>query len=212
MRKALGLLLIFGLGVVVGPLLYALIAAAMPPRQIPVVSANEAEVGRLIAVYRAELDRGRLFMSIIPPPNGKECGYDPEKVFPGQFSGMAEARRAGSFSDYEGYYALDKWRNQQRDEGYIAAIHMKMAKDMSRFEAGFLRRCIQSTVFAGWCKQRVAAFADQVDRFGPESRNFFIGGGHEDRVVCRYVDGVAARNGLPLAPVFNQETADRARW
>lgn len=203
--------LIFALGTVVGPIIIAAIVSAVPYQSPGVLPQKELEIGRLVAAYRAKLPHGQLFLTIVPPPDGKECGYDPNKVFPAQLETMVKARSARQWSDYEGYYALHQWRGQNRGEEFIAAIQEKMAIQLSRFEAGFLRRCIDATMISSFCMKKVERIGNEVVRFDSNRHHFLLAGGNEDRVVCGYVDGVAARKGLPLSRPFDQKIADESR-
>ena len=211
MLKFLRLIVIFALGAILGPVLIAGIAAAMPPFGNQLLPPKDAEIGKLVQAYRSQLPVGRLFMTVIPPPDGKECGYEPEKVFPGGWDSMIDSHRSGQFSDYAGYYALHKWREGSEDDGFIEAIREQLGKDLSRFESGFLGRCIQSTVFASQCMAKVEAIGAKVRRFDPKRQSQTLAGGHEDNIVCLYVDGVAARHAIRLSPPFSQQFADSHR-
>lgn len=196
--KNLGLgMALFGLGAVLGPLILAAGSAYIYTSED---DFGSDEHGRLIDAYQDSLEPHRLFLSIIPPEDGAECGYNPDDVFPDSINGMASAFNNGSYASYSGYWALDEWRNKQRDEAYIAAIELEMSEEVSQFEAGFLRRCIEGTLFAEPCKRRIESFGKKIDRFGNDLPKIGPASGHEDAVVCGFVDGVAARQGVPLAP------------
>lgn len=186
-----------GVGAIFGPLLFAVIGAAIAPAKG--LAGQPIEAGKLVDAYRDKLPPLQLFLTVEMPQDGMECGYDPEKVFPDGFSAMMKARQTNSYADYEGYYALDQWRNNNQDEDWIEEIKAEVAKEMSPFEAGFLRRCIQSTVFSNLCMKEVESFGDTVPRFNSKREHYLIAAGDEDRVVCTFVDGVAARRGIPLS-------------
>lgn len=198
MAKKLAIFItIFGLGMVVGPLVLAAGAAfifAWGKESEPV------EVARLIDAYRDSLEPHRLFLTTSARDNGMECGYDPETVFPNGLRNAAQAFENGEYIPYSGYMALNRWRNEYRDDAYIAAIEQKISQEVSQFEAGFLRRCIEGTLFADVCKGKVESFGSKVDRFGRNLPRIGFASGHEDEVVCGFVDGAAARAGVPLAP------------
>ena len=184
-------------GAVFGPVIIALVAAAIEPETdsygFPIESS------KLIDAYQDRLPPRRIFLTIMPPDDGAECGYDPEIVFPDGMERMFEARQKGFYADYQGYYALDRWRGENRDRDWIEAIASKLGEQMSPFQAGFLRRCIESTLFADLCMKEVERFGDAVPRFSDDWRGHTLVGGYEDRVVCTFVDGVAARKGITLA-------------
>lgn len=202
MLRFLRIATVFTLGAVLGPIMIAAFGAAAPPKHMPVLSAKEVEVGKLVEAYRARLPRGRLFLTIASPPDGAECGYEPETVFPGRMDAIGESQESDAWSDYEGYLALHSWRSDREGEEFITAVQDRMNDTMTRFEAGFLRRCIESTVASRFCSARIKAIGKTVERFDPKRRNFALAGGHEDRVVCTFVDGIAARKGLKLVPLL----------
>lgn len=187
----------FGLGMVVGPLVLAAGSAFISAWSR---NSESVEVARLIDAYRDSLEPHRLFLTISSPDDGMECGYDPETIFPNGLRNAAQAFESGEYIPYSGYMALDRWRNEHRDDAYIAAIEQKMSQEVSEFEAGFLRRCIEGTLFADICKGKVESFGSKVDRFGRDLPKIGYASGHEDEVVCGFVDGTAARAGVPLAP------------
>jgi hypothetical protein len=204
----------FTMGALVGPILIAGGLSIFPGGPADDAFGNEksVEASRLIDAYRARLPRGILFTSMIAPPNGKECGYDPDTVFPGGMSRMGRAWHDKIWVDYAGYYALNQWRWKSWDDAWISEITQQIGKDMSLSRIRFLRLCIESTVVSRTCMAEVEKYGDRVERFNKERENpYTIPGGHEDRVVCTYVDGVAARRGLPLSPAFDQKLADRYR-
>lgn len=184
-------------GTILGPVVIAATMAKLAPAKTRIGTSAEAE--KLVDAYMARLEPGILFMTVVIPSDGEECGYDPEAVFPDGMVAMAKAR-GQKYVDYEGYYALNRWRRESRDQAYIRAIIRQIDKEMTPFEAGFLRRCIESTLFSDLCMRKVETFGDTVPRFGPKVKTGLPAEGEEDRVVCSFVDGVAARKGIPLSP------------
>lgn len=190
-------LLSVAFGAVLGPVLIAAAGAAFAPAVDQYGTSLEA--AKLVDAYRDRLPTGILFTSIVPPGDGAECGYEPDVVFPDGFMALTTARRTNSYANYEGYSVLNRWRIQNRDESWIRSITAELQNQMSPFKTGFLRRCIEATLFADMCMRRVEEFGDTVPRF-PRSRETGLPGeGIEDRIVCTFVDGVAARKGIPLA-------------
>ncbi|OAN99076.1 hypothetical protein A8B75_19420 [Sphingomonadales bacterium EhC05] len=196
-----GVFSLLTIGAVAGPVAIAVISAWVNAEdELGVTKTSEAS--RLVAAYRQRLPRHRLFLSIIPPEDGTECGYEVDDVFPDGFGRLVEAVRSQRFTEYAGYYALDRWRNKNRDEEWIAAITTSIDEQMSDFEAGFLRRCIEATLFSDICMKQVAAYGDsgKIPRFDhTRPISPFSGTGIEDQIVCTYVDGVAVRNGISLS-------------
>lgn len=183
-------------GAIFGPILIAALAAALWPSTDRFGEPDEAS--KLVDAYQDRLEPGLLFLTILPPEDGAECGYRPDDVFPGGFDEMIEARRNRSYADYEGYRALDSWRSRNRDEDWIAAIATQIDEEMTPFEAGFLRRCIEATIFADMCMKRVEGYGNSLPRFDGDWERYSLAGGDEDKVVCTFVDGVAARRGIAL--------------
>ena len=145
--RVLGVFSLLIIGAVLGPVAIAAFSAwANAEDELGVTKTSEAS--RLVAAYRQRLPRHRLFLSIISPEDGTECGYEVDELFPERFDGLAESVRSQSFTEYAGYYALDRWRNDSRDEEWIVAITASIGEQMSEFEAGFLRRCIEATLFS----------------------------------------------------------------
>lgn len=186
-------------GAVLGPVVFAAIGAALFAYQNhdTIEAANETAL--LIEAYQQQLPIGRLFLTILPPEDGGECGYDPEELFPDASDEFEHSMQERRFSYYAGYYALDRWRNKSRDDEYITAIAANIEAQTSVFEVGFLRRCITSTLFRPICMEKVSGFSSGVDRFDHSREPFpALGWGIEDEIVCTYADGVAARRGIPL--------------
>lgn len=196
-----GAMLLVVTGATIGPVVIAAVGAWIDAERQADPWAR-SEVNRLVEAYRQRLPPNHLFLSLALPEDGKECGYDSTDVFPNAWDEIGESIRSQTFNDYAGYYALDRWRNTSRDEEWISAITASIAEETSEFEASFLRRCIEATLFSDICIQRVAEFGDsnRIPRFDhdrPISPPQGIG--VEDEIVCTYVDGVAARRNLPLA-------------
>ena len=189
-------LLIFIFGAVVGPVLIAGISALHDDEQ---GMYAESEASKLITAYQAKLPPGYLFRSMPLPDEGRKCGYDPRELFPDGIEEMAAARAQAQFSDYEGYYALEAWASDLKDKAWLAEIASEIDKSISRVEIEFLRRCIDATIFASVCMQRVDKFGDRVDRYPEVDRSaFYAASGFEQEVICTYLDAVAKRRGLPV--------------
>ena len=216
MIRFLGLSAMLVIGAILGPVLFATIAASLPPTgdwaNMSAAEVRNREIGLMMDALEQRQKQSNYITrySTIPPPDGKECGYDPDRVLPGKFDQLLKARTAKKYTDYLGYWALNRWRSDLIDESIEAAIRDRVKID--RFEAGFLRRCIQQTSFSGVCADRVndlrqKAYAG-VDRKAARVENGSMLFGHEDNVVCSFIDGVAARKGLPLSKTFDQKYAD----
>jgi hypothetical protein len=182
------------IGTIFGPLVVAAAAAAIAPatgRNGEVIEAT-----KLVEAYQNRLEPGLLFLTLVAPDDGAECGYDPDTVFPGGIEALAGN---GSYTDYLGYFALYRWRNANKDDAWIRSITASIGQRMTPYEAGFLRRCIEGTLFADLCMAEVREIGETVPRFDRKQKTGLLAEGHEDRVVCTFVDGVAARKGIRLS-------------
>ena len=191
-RKSGKGLLLLVIGAIFGPLIIAVVSAGFSANRSAEPWGSD-EASRLVNAYRERLPAGRLFLSLPHSEDGRECGYSPEQVFPDM------SLNNDRFTDYGGYWYMDQWRNSTRDAEYISAITQSVDDDLSEFEAGFLRRCIESTLFSALCMEGVSGRDDKVKRH-VHGRSAFplLGYGVEDQIVCTFVDGVAARQGLSL--------------
>lgn len=190
---------VFVAGAVLGPIIIAAAGAAIVTAQEDHLKYREANA--LVDAYRGRLKPNKLFLTVIGPDDGEECGYKPEDVLPDRDEGYAEARRLGRYTDYEGYQALYYWRIYSQDESYIDRIKESVAERVSPYEVSFLKRCIESTILSSICMKRVETFGTLVERFPTDRKPFEHALGYRDRVICTFVDGVAARKGIPLAPL-----------
>lgn len=199
MRTALTVLTTFAVGMFFGPVVIAAGSALHQPDPDD-GWRTETEASKLVDAYQDHLEPMRLFLTIIPPEDGRECGYDPSKLFPESIMEMANARSADDFTDYEGYYALTRWAGEQNDKAYIMAIADKIDRTMPVWRQEFLRRCIDGTLFASFCMADVEHFGDKVERFPEKPYDYLIAGGHEEEIICTYLDAVAAKRGVSKTP------------
>ncbi|MEZ0243263.1 MAG: hypothetical protein ACAH11_07800 [Sphingomonas sp.] len=211
--NVLGVILAFTIGTIFGPILIAGVSAILPttePRPVPGPDNDDplVQAQRLVTTYRAHLPRGNLFTTVAMPPYGRECGYDPNLVFPTVFRRAKHSESANDRENYLGYWALHRWRGDSQDEAWIADITDLISREMSVSKMKFLRTCIESPLFSERCMSEVDAYGDRVERFGKRSGQWSLPDGLEDRTVCLFVDGVAARRGIPLSPPFSRKYAD----
>ena len=160
--------------------------------------AKIASTTRLVESHQARLPQGQLFLTLMPP-DGSECGYEPSDLF-GEGDYRASSFVSGQADAYAGYLTLDKWRDDLSDEKYVEEIIGRIADTHSTFAIEALRGCIEATAFSAMCMHCVSRAGEGVARYangrlipGTQDRSL------EDQIVCRYLDGVAARRGLPMA-------------
>ncbi|AXB80184.1 hypothetical protein TQ38_026700 (plasmid) [Novosphingobium sp. P6W] len=190
------------LGAVIGPILFAICAAAMPGRSL--LGDEHTEAKRLLSAYQSKLPPPELLTIAAFRKDGLECGYESKKIFPDAGAQFLISGKQRKFTDYAGYVVLDNWRNSSRVAEWISALTYQIEDDMSRFKIGFLRRCIEYTAISKACMSRVGVYSDKVARFKHGREPWPLDGfGVEDQIVCTYVDGVAAKHGL--TPVKRRE-------
>lgn len=190
------------LGAVIGPILFAICAAAMPDRSL--LGDEHTEAKRLVNAYLSKLPPPELLIIVAFHEDGSECGYDRKKVFPDEKAQYFLSGKQRKFTDFAGYIVLDNWRNSSRYAEWTSTLTYQIEDSMSRFKIGFLRRCIEYTVISKACMSRVAAYSDKLARFKHGRQPWPLDGfGVEDQIVCTYVDGVAAKHGL--TPVKRRE-------
>jgi hypothetical protein len=182
-------LLLLATGAVFGPVLVAAAQSAMV-EDSELAQANEAS--RLLEAYRSTLEPMLLLLTI-EMPNPADCGYDQrEDLLP--FDGSAE-------EEWRAYLYLDHWRMGTQNGSYLYAVSEYLDTRTTAFEAAFLRRCIETTVFASVCAKEVKALVAGKRRSAntPAPPEPTFESAHEDRIICTFLDGIAARRGIPLA-------------
>ncbi|QIG78948.1 hypothetical protein [Stakelama tenebrarum] len=189
LRRILVSLLLLATGAVFGPVLVAAAQSAMVENT---EQAQAKEARQLLDAYRSTLEPMLLLLSIVMP-SPAECGYDkPDELLPND--------RAGETA-WSNYMSLDIWRGEQIDDRYLESVAEYLDARTTTFEAAFLRRCIESTVFASVCANEVKALIDGKQRsaktHAPPERTFESP--TEDRIICTFLDGIAAQKGIPLA-------------
>lgn len=201
---------LIALGVVVGPLAMTAGVSAWSARKADPGDEpgglQRREVADMVAVYLTQQQvrqRGMILHQIVPPGDGAECGYDPDTVFPGGIDALGKIQKDKSYVDYAGYFWLNRARVQTAGDAIHAAIVERLATGMSRFEAEFLRRCMGSALYGDLCFAEVdRRFLDAygaLDYQKARVNSDYLLFGHEREAICTFVDGVAARRGIPLA-------------
>lgn len=192
-------LTIFLLGVILGPPLLALIEAAMVENNR---SSRLDEADHLIAAYQSQLPRNVLFLSVVRMRGG-DCGYEDGQLFP------SPKRHTVDDDNVMNFFAADmieNWKNEEHDRTWISAIAGRIGETHSAFSIAFLRRCIEATAMSPFCASYVSKFGDEVERYPskakPTSNNVVAA-----RAYCSFMDGIAARQGIPLVSRDKQQEA-----
>jgi hypothetical protein len=201
-KKLLRLSAIFLAGAVFGPPAIAVLAASPAAFDEPLPWEKYERSRKLFEVYRANSgDRLRFFLPDDRPIGsfGAECGYQPDQVFEGKENQLYAAREANQWVDLEGYILTRVWTGHHQNDNYHAEIAKELESAFSQFESEYLRRCIEGTLLAPICSYQVSKVASRVDQSSKNTWHNVLGAGYEDRVVCGYVDGIAARRNLMLS-------------
>lgn len=180
--------------IVVGPLLFAVwqgLAASSDEM------AHSRDAKRLVSAYRDRLPSMVLLLTIAMPLDGEECGYSRETLFDAKDDVISYF--GTPWTPYAGYDALLGWKNRQSDADYIDVMAEYLSRRTSPFSAAFLRQCMSGTVFGHWCEQHVRSLINgEGSTIGAPPERIFQSPLRE-RTICTYLDGLAARNGKPLA-------------
>ena len=84
-------------------------------------------------------------------------------------------------------------------------------QQLSGFELTFLDSCIRLTMFAGLCGRRVGTALEQAALDSPAALPAAgprFDQTRESATLCRYLDGIAARQGQPLASPAGPSAAE----
>lgn len=191
--------LLLTMGAVLGPMAVAVISASFPEKR----DANgwPIEAMKLVEVFQSRPNPRtfRLMLTMEMPPNGQECGYRDDKIFgQGYVEKWAEAIRNPAYTPYEGYNIILHWKSQGAAENYKENMAMWIDDHIPTLEIAFLRRCIEYTVLSGFCYDRVASRVATIEfsKIADTSRGDVV---HANEILCTFIDGIAARKGLPLA-------------
>lgn len=186
------------LGALLGPLAFAALSSATAKEDREHAAFEEAV--KLSDRYIEAQPRLQLYLSLMSPDILYDhCGHDFDQLFPDIMDDLEALHAIGRYSDYEGFEAIDELRRRNGLEVRRTGLAMELEDRLSHFELGFLRRCIDATMFSGLCMQKVADIdTDLSDDAEVFSRVFIPGAGEEPQIICTYLDGVAARRNLPL--------------
>lgn len=194
-RRLAAWALIFGLGLLLGPLLVAAIAGFAASSDD---AARSGAAYRLLGAYDERYPQYSL-ASRDWQRAASDCGYDFERLFGGATPPLAEGREWTPFS---GYFDLILWQGGEFRKEVERRRAAHLTRQLGSFELTFLNICLRETVFAGLCGRSVASALDQGGLSSPSS---LPSGGprfdqtRESTTLCRYLDGLAARQGQPLA-------------
>ncbi len=166
------------LGFVLGPLLVAVVGAALDARNPSELAADEALQALVREVQRNEPVPA---LNTLSYDGRTECGYDLGTLFDPD---------ASPFEYEAGYHWFS---NIMRDGANAERRRLWFADNRSRFDVEFWTRCMRQTVFAPICRMRAASALASADA-GPLPPD------HEalSKITCSYLDGVASLKGIPV--------------
>ena len=198
-RRLLGAILLVAVTIVLAPLLYGVGKGLFAGD-----SGGERRLQSiaLLAAYRDYLSPGPLLQG--DRDYGRDivdCGYREEQLFP-----PGEPRFANSdlhWTRYQGYFDLLMARDRDGDQRMELMRLTRLDADTSAFSSEFLRVCMRQSLFASVCTGRVRAILSAADlEVGNPARPRGLSRpdqSRQTRNICAYLDGIAARRGLPLA-------------
>ncbi len=213
--KIAGAVALLAIGTVTGPILIAVVTAALsetyeseteaeaaPPESAFVYSRGET-ADLLFRAYEPHRPPPLLRTDVDIPRTSywADCGYPQEldgdpRLLTSDMRVVRDAPRPGQAALTAAFAQL-RLADQER------ATIERLDRATSTFSAVFLRRCIESTLARNYCVAEVTARleGDPWERYGHGELPA------ERKVRCQLLDGVAARNGLELAdrpPIFGE--------
>ena len=187
LRRLMVFALAFGLGVVLGPLLSAVIAGLYPvqDKTVPLAGAM-----RLLDAYEARVPAHVQPAGMSWSAAARRCGYDPAAVM------EIEAAPGAEWTPYLGYFDLRMWQGSEARADMRAEQAARLAAVLTPFQQGFYRECLTGSAFAPMCERRVT----EAMATAPPQAAFTAAPALRSReTICHFLDGVAARRGRPLA-------------
>ena len=183
-------------GAIFGPVLLALATALYAPADRATPAAND-----LLSEYDSR-------NTMIPLSSGdfsefaRRCGYDPYTLFTDKDLDSYATTEPWRWTPHAGYFELAMLQSENWSRRLFALRAAHLGRVTTDFSARFLRSCMRETLFGALCERRTRALLGEWHSAysGPASvpRNQLDSPG-EQGMICAYLDGVAARRGLPLA-------------
>jgi len=192
-RRIAAILTLVGLTVVIAPLGYGTAKGLMAGKEH---AERMDQSYALMEAYRAHSPPPLTLYSMDFTGTITGCGYDPERLFGERFGSLGPD---DAWSPYRGYLDLFSWRGKEwRDAADLRRLDFLMTRT-SAFSSEFLRVCLRQSLFAPLCSRRVAAILEAGEMDGPGLPEPRIDQRRQTRSICTYLDGIAARQRLPLA-------------
>jgi hypothetical protein len=191
-RRIAAILALVGLAVVLAPLVYGV------GRGWQAGTDGEDRLEQAYALLEAYLAQS--------PPDASlpyinfdsaiaECGYERDRLFAAD-----DGPTNSAWTPYGGYWDMFLARSvarRDRAEGLRADL---LRIRTTAFSSEFLRICLRQSLLAPLCARRVSAILEAGGMNGPgPPPGPQIDESRRTRNICTYLDGIAARRGLPLA-------------
>lgn len=128
----------------------------------------------------------------------EECGYRLSDLF-GESPALIEGE---GWSPYSGYFDLELAEGAAFDREANLARARAVAQLSNTFHVGFLRQCLRGAPFKSPCvayTRAMLSLAGIPDTQSLPSGTSRPNTSRQQRTRCVYLDGIAARRGLPLA-------------
>ena len=130
----------------------------------------------------------------------EDCGYRREQLFA---PGDRLPRDGGDerWTPYLGYWDLFIWRGRQWDREVEGRLLHILRERTGAFSSEFLQTCMRHSLFASLCARRVGAILAAGGWRGggaaPDGQR--LDQSVQNRTICTYLDGLAARRGHSVA-------------
>ena len=198
-RRLLGAALLIAATIVLAPLLYGVGKGLLADSS---EGARREQSAALLGAYRDHWPPQIWLSSINLEGAVRECGYSGETIF--DSNQRRELWRQGQWTHQDGY--MDLWLERSQDwRRRLDELRMaRLDVETSAFSSEFLRVCIRQSLFASVCAGRIRAILAAGD-LDPDNGDAWPHGqpppdqSRLTRNICTYLDGLAARRGLPLA-------------
>jgi len=192
-RKLAGWVIVFGLGLLLGPILVGAVAGLT-------ASSDEQARWQSAGILLGAFDEQSPQLALASQDRSwaiRECGHDSgdavQQLF-GEASPPLPADR--SWTPFAGYFDLTLWHGSVFRREVLRRRIEALAQGFSPFSLAFLDNCIRRTAFAGLCALRVEAFLEEAGLRGTSSLP--SGGPRFDQsrelaTICRYLGGLRPR-------------------
>ena len=208
MRKLVVVLVTLAIALVIGPLALAAALSFVPQKNAGAgqSTGQPSTTMRLLRTFDAAFPQERPIYSVDVGYFARKCGYDDEAYVLGELT--SEMLR-DDFSPYPAYFALQGWISDEFENKIEQMRVRHLDSKFSDFETAFLNRCIANSALASLCGYRVRKVLEKAnlyDRYSIPSGVLRPDDAPRITAICRFLDGVAARNGQRLSktPVITE--------